>query len=236
MIPYKDDNPSLKFPFVTVILIIVNVLVFISSYAGGFEEFEQTLFEWGVVPSNLTKGYADVEQPMKWATPFTSMFLHGGWFHLLFNMLFLWLFGDNVEDRLGSLRFILFYILCGFAADFVHIILNPSSTTPAVGASGAIAGVMGAYMILYPRARVRTLLVFFPFIRVVVIPALFYLIIWFGLQLFSQIYHWGAETGVAFGAHIGAFVLGILMLALLKVDDKVIGGRGNIRAPGRWGW
>jgi membrane associated rhomboid family serine protease len=239
MIPYKDDNPSLRFPFVTVMLIIVNSIVFLFSTAGGQKELEHFLFQWGVVPSNLLRGYADVAQPMKWATPVTSLFLHGGWFHLIFNMLFLWLFGDNVEDRLGSARFIFFYFLCGFAADFAHIMLNPSSAIPAIGASGAIAGVMGAYMVLYPTARVRTLIIFFPFIRVVTIPAIVYLILWFGIQILSQVATSAMDTGgagVAFGAHIGGFILGMLLLMLFKVDDKIIGGRGSIRAPGHWGW
>jgi len=236
LIPYKDDNPSLHFPIVTVLLIAGNVLVFIYSLSGGLEQYEHILFKWGVVPSNILNGEYEVEQPVIWATLFTSLFLHGGLFHLVFNMLFLWLFGDNVEDRLGSLRFILFYFLCGLAADMTHIAINPSSTVPAIGASGAIAGVMGAYMVLFPRARVRTLIIFFPFIRVIHLPAVFFLFVWFAMQVLSQLLSWGIESEVAFGAHIGGFILGMLLLGLLKVDDKVIGGRGDIRAPGQWGW
>jgi membrane associated rhomboid family serine protease len=236
MIPYKDDNPSYKFPVVTVSLIIANVLVFLFTFAQGPEAFETIMRQWGVVPSNLLQGNAPVPQPMKWATLFTSMFLHGGWLHLIFNMLFLWLFGDNVEDRLGSLRFLIFYLLCGLAADFAFIALNPSTTNPTIGASGAIAGVMGGYMVLFPYARIRTLIILFPFIRTVGLPAIFYLLVWFCLQLFSQILAGSSESGVAFAAHIGGFILGLLIVAVLKVDDKVIGGYGPSRAPGHWGW
>ena len=126
--------------------------------------------------------------------------------------------------------------MCGLFADFVHILLNPQSSVPAIGASGAIAGVMGAYMVLFPTARVRTLIILFPFIRVVLLPAFFYLFFWFFMQIISQVYHWGVESGVAFGAHIGGFVLGMILLGALKVDDKIIGGRGYTRAPGNWGW
>jgi membrane associated rhomboid family serine protease len=221
---------------VTVLLIAVNIFVFLMTIAGGTEAYQRIVYEWGVVPSNLLHDKAEIEQPMKLATLFTSLFLHGGLFHLVFNMLFLWLFGDNIEDRLGSFRFLLFYLLCGVAADVTHVALNSSSSMPAIGASGAIAGVMGAYLVLYPRASIRTLIILFPFIRVVNLPALFFLFVWFGIQVLSQLMSWGGESDVAFGAHIGGFVLGMLILSLLKVDDKVIGGRGNVRAPGNWGW
>ncbi len=236
MLPFKDENPSISFPTVTVTLIAINILAYLVSIANGTDRFVQVLFEWGVVPSNLMHGVAEVPQPVPWLTPLTSLFLHGGIFHLLFNMLFLWLFGDNVEDRLGGFRFLLFYLLCGFFADFAHIMLNQSSQMPAIGASGAIAGVMGAYLVMYPGARIRTLIIFFPFVRVVLLPAVFFLLFWFGMQILSQLLSWGAETDVAFAAHIGGFVLGMFLLAFLKVDDKIILGKGNSRAPGNWGW
>jgi membrane associated rhomboid family serine protease len=130
----------------------------------------------------------------------------------------------------------MFYILCGLCADFAHIALNQGSDIPAIGASGAIAGVMGAYLVMYPSARVLTLLLLFPFIRVVRLPAFFYLLLWFGMQVLSQIFDWNLESGIAFAAHIGGFMLGILLLSMLKVDDKIISGRGHSRAPGDWGW
>jgi len=236
MIPYKDENPSISFPVVTVLLIVLNVVIFLITGLGGTERLGMIAHEWGVVPSSLVHGKAEVVQPVPWLTPLTGMFLHGGLLHLVANLLFLWIFGDNVEDRLGSLRFLLFYFLCGLCADFTHIVLFPNSSVPAIGASGAIAGVMGAYLVLFPGAKVRALLLLFPFIRTVRLPAFFYLIVWFALQILSQVYHWGMEAGVAFGAHIGGFVLGMLLLSLLKVDDKIINGPDPIRAPGHWGW
>lgn len=236
MIPYKDDNPSISFPVVTLSLIVLNIVVFLGTFFGGAHRLGQIVYEWGVIPSNLLYGTSEVEQPARWLTPITSMFLHGGLFHLAFNMLFLWIFGDNVEDRLGSLRFLLFYFFCGFCADFTHIALYSGSMIPVVGASGAVAGVMGAYLVLFPNARVRTLIILFPFIRTVRLPAFFFLIVWIGLQVLSQAFSWGLESGIAFAAHIGGFAVGALLLSMLKVDDKIINGPGNIRPPGQWGW
>ncbi len=236
MIPYKDDNPSISFPVVTFSLIVLNIIVFLFTNLGGAHRLGQIVFEWGVIPSNLLSGNSVVEQPARWLTPITSMFLHGGLFHLAFNMLFLWIFGDNVEDRLGSLRFLFFYFLCGFCADFTHIALYSDSMIPVVGASGAIAGVMGAYLVLFPGARVRTLIILFPFIRTVRLPAFFFLIVWIALQILNQVFSWGLESGVAFAAHIGGFVVGAFLLAMLKVDNKMINGPGDIRPPGQWGW
>jgi len=237
MIPYKDDNPTISFPVVTFSLIVLNIIVFLLTNFSGAHRLGQIVFEWGVIPSNLLSGNSVVEQPARWLTPFTSMFLHGGFFHIVFNMLFLWIFGDNVEDRLGSLRFLLFYFLCGFCADFTHLALYPDSMIPIVGASGAVAGVMGAYLVLFPNARVRTLILFvFPFIRTVRLPAFFFLIFWIAFQVLNQVFSWGLESGIAFAAHIGGFVVGAFLLSMLKVDNKIINGPGNIRPPGHWGW
>ena len=218
MIPLKDINRSERTPFVTVTLILLNGLVFIYELSLGQKMLTQLVFNFGVVPSFFlnpdywkSSGLAAGLFPL-----LSSMFLHGGWLHFLGNMLYLWVFGDNVEDRVGHIRFLFFYLICGFAAAFLHVFTNPSSSLPTVGASGAIAGVLGAYLVLFPGARVLTLVPIFFFFQLIELPALIFLGFWFVMQFFSgAISLTGGETqmgGTAWWAHIGGFVAGVLMI------------------------
>ena len=175
MIPLRDVIPSRTAPVVTVTLIGINILAFLLQMAQG-PETEAFVRTWGLVPAMFS-----------WVTVFTSMFLHGGLFHLGGNMLYLWIFGDNVEDRLGHGRFLLFYLLCGVAAAVAQSMILPESRVPMVGASGAIAGIMGAYFVLYPRSRIVTLVPIFIFFQIVEIPAIFFLGLWFVLQFLSGV-------------------------------------------------
>jgi membrane associated rhomboid family serine protease len=195
--PLKDDIPSERTPVVNILLIVVNVLVFFYELSLG-PRLQSLITNYGVVPAHF-----------ELRTLFTSMFLHGGWGHLFGNMLYLWIFGDNVEDRLGHVGYFFFYLICGLAAGMAHVLTNAGSNVPTVGASGAIAGVLGAYLVLYPQARVLTLLPIFPF-TTVYIPAAFFLGIWFVMQLFSGALQFGIAQsgGVAFLAHVGGFLAG----------------------------
>ncbi len=220
MIPLRDDQPSSRRPVMTMALIAVNVALFVYELVLG-ERLEPFLMQSAFVPAKLFGGGGAPGGDLQVDNALLSMFLHGGWAHIGGNMLFLWIFGDNVEDRLGHLRFTVFYLLCGFLASYAHAFANPHSALPAVGASGAIAGVLGAYLYLYPRARVLTAVVLGFYVSTVAVPALVYLPIWFVLQLISGVAAIGrtsAETqagGVAFWAHIGGFVAGPILLLLL---------------------
>ena len=205
MIPLRDIIPSRTTPIVTIALIVTNVLVFLFelSLGRGVEEF--TLY-YGLVPAAFS-----------WVAVFTSMFLHGGLFHVAGNMLYLWIFGDNVEDRMGHGRFLVFYLLCGIAAALAQTIAAPDSVVPMVGASGAIAGVMGAYFVLYPKSRIVTLIPLFFFFQIIEVPAIFFLGIWIALQALDgtiSITTPATGGGVAFFAHIGGFAFGILTVRL----------------------
>jgi membrane associated rhomboid family serine protease len=201
VIPLRDVIPSRTTPFLTVTIIAVNAVAFFYELSLSRRELTMFLQQFGVVPAFFTP-----------ATLVTSMFLHGGWMHFIGNMLYLWIFGDNVEDRLGHGRFLVFYLLCGFIAAFGQTWMDPESTVPMIGASGAIAGVMGAYLVLYPRSRVLTLIPLIIFWEIIEIPAVFLLGFWFLMQLFSA----GAiattaqatSGGVAFMAHVAGFLAG----------------------------
>jgi membrane associated rhomboid family serine protease len=202
--PLKDDIPSDKAPIVTVLLIVINILVFLFelSLGSGLEHF---VTAWGVVPARFGEGTGS-----QLPTLFTSMFLHGGWGHVLGNMLYLWIFGDNVEGRLGHLGFLVFYLVCGVAAGLAHVLTNVGSAVPTVGASGAIAGVLGAYFVLFPGARVLSVLPVYP-MRTAYVPAVLFLGIWFVMQVFSGAIQLSVAQnagGVAFLAHVGGFVAG----------------------------
>jgi membrane associated rhomboid family serine protease len=222
MIPLGDSVPRQRWPIVTWLLIGINVWVFLNELLLG-PELEAFVRTWGFVPARYFM-LAELE-PSNWVGQYlpilTSMFLHGGLAHLLGNMIYLWIFGDNVEDRLGHLRFLAFYLLTGVGAALVHAHLAPDSTIPTVGASGAISGVLGAYLVLFPRARVYTLVPFvFVFLGVVEIPALVYLGFWFAMQVVNGtvgLAIGGAGAGgVAWWAHVGGFVLGAGVAALLR--------------------
>lgn len=212
MIPLKDVNPSVKVPFFTYILISFNVLIFIFELSLG-ENLVSFLKVFGVIPERFIHNF--LNYPFDFSNYFpilTSLFLHGGFLHLLGNMLSLWIFGDNVEDKLGHFFYIIFYFLSGIGASIAHIIFNFSSQIPTIGASGAIAGVMGAYFYFFPRARVLTLIPIFFFIQIVEIPAFIFLGLWFALQIFSGALSFGVSStgGVAWWAHIGGFIFGYL--------------------------
>ncbi len=225
MFPIRDHNRSGTYPFVTVALIAVNSLAFLYELSLG-PALEPFLFRYGLVPvlvSNFYRipeiGFLDVSM-----TFFTSMFLHGGWFHILGNMWYLWIFGDNVEDRLGHGRFLAFYLACGLVAGLVHYGLNPASQLPTIGASGAVAGVLGAYFLCFPRARVDILIFIFIFIQIITVPAAFVLFFWFILQLFNGALSLGAgmdvEGGVAWWAHVGGFLCGLILVRFLPRRRK----------------
>lgn len=214
MIPLRDTIPSRRFPLVNTAIIILNVLVFLFESAMPPKQQELFIRTWGLIPTRFWAGFTIAG----WLPLFTSMFLHGGWWHLISNMLALYIFGDNVEDRLGSFRYALFYLFSGLAAGAAHLVAYSGSPLPTVGASGAIAGVLGAYLVLYPYSRVITLVPFFYFIRIVELPALLYLGFWFISQLFNGIFALAAAQvfqtagGVAWWAHIGGFVFGLLVI------------------------
>jgi len=221
MIPLRDDQPIFSTPFVNYFFIVLNVLVFLfelSVNAQGPRQLNALIFEFGIVPRQtvgLLTG-TPVFAPAAALLPLlTSMFLHGSWSHIIGNMWVLWIFGDNIEDYLGHFRYLVFYLLCGLAAGFTHIVLNVASRVPSVGASGAIAGVMGAYFVLYPQARVLT---WFPPIFFFHLPACLMLGYWFFLQFIGGASNTIAESaqsgGIAFWAHVGGFVAGILMIKL----------------------
>ncbi len=212
MFPLKDDNPTTHKPVLTVALIALNVLVFLYEFMQG-SGAARVVMQFGLIPYELVHG---VELTPQAAFPtsltiFTSMFLHGGWMHLGGNMLYLWIFGNNIEDRLGPVRFLIFYLLSGVFAVFLFVATGPETQAPLVGASGAVSGVLGAYVVHYPRARVLTVIFFGWFVRLIWIPAFVVLGIWFVMQLLFALPTIGAATsgGVAYGAHVGGFLFGM---------------------------
>ena len=218
MIPLRDNIPSQRAPVVTVGIIIVNVIVFLNQLALPPRAAARFVYAYGLIPLEISSGDLLVTHPVPvHATILTSMFVHGGLFHIAGNMLYLWIFGDNVEDRMGRLRFLIFYLLSGLAAAAAQILSNPFSRVPMVGASGAISGILGAYLLLFPHARVVTLIFFGWFIRLVEIPALFVLGLWIVVQVLSGVLASAEEAGgVAWFAHIGGFVAGLVMVIPLK--------------------
>ncbi len=213
MIPLRDINPSRRPPVVTAAIIVLNVLVFALEFIVPSSMLDAVASTWGLVPRRLVS-----LEPMAFVTLFTSMFLHSGPAHLLGNMLYLWIFGDNIEGVLGSLRFIIFYLLCGIGAALGQTLINPSSTIPMIGASGAISGILGSYLVLYPRAEVETLLFLGYFVRLVRLPTLVVLGSWIFTQLLSGVLSLGMEAtgGVAWFAHVGGFAAGVLLISVLR--------------------
>ena len=219
MIPLRDDNPTTIQPLVTIAIIALCVLVFLWQISLGGRGFEAAVLSLGAIPATL---FGDKTLPPELTlvpptmTVFTSMFLHGGWMHLIGNMLYLWIFGNNVEDAMGHARFVLFYLLCGIAAVLAQALPNADSTVPMIGASGAISGVLGAYLLLYPRARVLVLIPIGFYTRLVHLPAMAVLGFWFVLQLINSALADSRGGGVAFGAHIGGFIAGMVLLPVFK--------------------
>jgi membrane associated rhomboid family serine protease len=284
VLPLKDNNPTSRFPVLTVALIVINVAVFIWQLnfptdetldQVGFGAIDQSSLEYGAIPYRIshaksedcavgavgesqgqleagvvcpgTKEYDQAvaigqqnpnAQPIRineapwWVTLFTSMFMHGGILHIAGNMLFLWVFGNNIEDRLGRLKFLLFYILAGLIAVYTQALIDTTSTAPTIGASGAIAGVLGAYALLYPRARVLTLIFIIFFVTLVEIPALILLAVWFILQFVPALGQVAVESGggqgVAYFAHVGGFVFGLAVAAVML---SISGRRGREEQP-----
>jgi membrane associated rhomboid family serine protease len=216
MIPFKDDNPTQTFPFVTVALIVVNSLIYLLLFLQQKLSPLDSIYivkSYGAIPHFLLT-FKTVQPIHPALTIFTSMFIHGGPLHLVTNMLYLWIFGDNIEDRLGHARFLVFYLLCGIAAAYSHAIANYYSLTPMIGASGAVSGVLGAYLLLYPRARVHTLIFIVFFIQVIRLPAVIVIGLWIVIQFINGIVNQGiaGQGGVAWFAHIGGFIFGLLLL------------------------
>ena len=219
MIPLRDDNPSQLKPIVNITVIVVCSVVFLWQLLQGARGASLIGYSLGLVPSVLF-GFdhlpSDLALVPPAATIFTSMFLHGGWMHLIGNMLYLWIFGDNIEDSMGHVRFVFFYILCGVAAALAQALPDPHSQLPMIGASGAISGVLGAYLLLYPHARVLVLIPLGFILQTARLPASIVLLLWFGLQLVSNLMAKPGSGGVAFRAHIGGFVAGMLLVWIFK--------------------
>lgn len=222
MIPLHDDNPTELTPVVTIAAIAACILVFLYQISLPADTDNAFVFQYGAIPA-LLFGQADLPETVvaipAYITLLTSMFLHGGWMHLLGNMLYLWIFGNNIEDAMGHAKYTLFYLLCGILAALSHAVTDPSSTVPMVGASGAISGVLGAYVLLFPRARV---LVLIPGLGITKVAAGVVLGMWFVMQLFSGGMSVGSKGGgVAFFAHIGGFLAGMALIGLFKRRDVV---------------
>lgn len=242
MFPISDDNPTLHTPWMTYVILALIFAVFLLVQGAGFSEAQlaASVCNLGMVPAELmhtrpigfgvpiTRDMACVidDNAINWLTPITSMFLHGGWGHILGNALFFWVFGNNIEDSTGPFRFLLFYLLCGVIAAGAHIALDPTSPVPTVGASGAISGIMGAYLVLYPRARVRLLIWILLYVRIVPVPAWAALLWWFGWQVIAGLPQLNpvrpdVSGGVAVWAHIGGFIAGVVLIKLFENDVLV---------------
>jgi membrane associated rhomboid family serine protease len=219
MFPISDDNPSNLTPFVTWSLIGACALVFLVQFSMSQQEAQAAIYSFGMIPARVfdkAELRPELAVVPAWATVITSMFMHAGLLHLAGNMLFLWIFGDNVEDAMGHVRFLVFYIACGVAAAMTQGLLSPDSTVPMVGASGAISGVLGAYLLLHPQATVRVLVFFGFFATVVHVPSILALGLWFLGQLLNAASQPVDQPGVAFWAHIGGFVAGMVLVPMFK--------------------
>jgi len=216
MIPLRDDNPTAHPPIMTVALIVICTLVFLWQTLNP-SRMEQIIVQLGVTPAALTGSTSASDSAIPaLLTVITSMFLHGGWMHLIGNMLFLWIFGNNIEDAMGHVRFILFYFLGGSMAVLAQTLALPESTIPMIGASGAVSGVLGAYLLLYPHAKVLVLIPLGPLTRLLYLPAMFVLGLWLMLQIISSLMADPNQPGIAFSAHVGGFVAGMLLVPLFK--------------------
>lgn len=218
MIPIRDDNPTHITPVMTYLLILVNILVFLFQILLGSNN-DAFVYQFALIPADVT----NMASPSAIVNIFTSMFMHAGLAHIGGNMLYLWIFGDNVEDRLGSSKYLVFYIIGGVVASMTHIYTNPDSIIPTVGASGAIAAVLGAYLVLYPSQKVLTLIPLGFWMRMTLLPASVVLGLWFVLQLFQGVASMGMPDdvgGVAFWAHIGGFVSGVILGWLFRKPDR----------------
>ena len=221
MIPLRDKNPTKITPYFTIELILINIGIFVYQLSLG-EAGRDLVVEFGAIPWELTH-FSNHSQSASFPptlSVLSSMFLHGGVMHLGGNMLYLWIFGNNIEDAMGHLRFIVFYLVCGIIAALGHALSSPNSLIPMIGASGAISGVLGAYLILYPKARVTTLIILGWFIRLAEIPAIVLLGFWFLLQLFNSMVTSSEGGGVAWYAHIGGFIAGMMLIGVFRQKSK----------------
>jgi membrane associated rhomboid family serine protease len=245
LFPISDDNPRVRFPLATVVLIALNALAWVGVQGlGDHQALAASLCHYALVPGELLGNVpagtmipvgqelaCELSGAPRPTTLITSMFMHGGWFHILGNMWFLWIFGDNVEDELGPVRFTLFYLVCGLAAAFAQALVNPQSLLPMVGASGAIGGVMGAYALLFPKVRVRLLIILGFYVTTISVPAIYMLGYWFLLQLLQGIPALGTDQGgVAFWAHMGGFLAGLALAWVFRRAGR--SGRGSSRSRG----
>lgn len=229
MIPIRDENPTELTPFVTVLLLIANIAVWIAIQgAGSPQALEASVIQHGVIPCAITGRCAG--GPGGWIDILSSMFMHGSWEHLIGNMVFLWVFGNNIEDSMGHARFIAFYLICGAVASAAHIFFQPASPIPSVGASGAISGIMGAYIVLYPRVRVLT---WFPPFFMFSVTAIFLLGYWFFIQLAMGVVTFGPQAGetggIAVWAHVGGFVAGLALIKLFAKPELTYAKSHHIR-------
>lgn len=227
--PFRDDNPTRATPLISYVLLGLCVLMFFWQVSLGAAQRE-AIMAYGMIPARLfgtEAGYALPAAIPAWMTTISSMFLHGGFMHLAGNMLYLWIFADNVEDSIGRAKFILFYILCGIAAALTQALVDVNSAVPMIGASGAIAGVLGAYLLLHPRANIRCLVGFFIFFRTVNVPAFLVLGGWIGLQFMSL---GQVDSGVAYLAHIGGFIAGMALIPFFKKPHVKLFDRPHSRA------
>lgn len=254
MIPLSDENPTLRTPVMTWLLLGAMFAVWLVVQGGGFDQVQlaKSICNLGMVPGELTHrapigAYVPLtnslvcaidRDPINILTPVISMFLHGSWSHILGNAIFFWVFGNNIEDSMGPGRFLAFYLLCGLIAAATHVLILPDSPVPTVGASGAISGIMGAYLVLYPKVRVNMLFIFIIFFKVFAIPAWIVLIYWFGLQVLSGLPELSSvrpdvSSGVAVWAHIGGFIAGMLLIKLFE-NPRLVAQRTAIREQRRW--
>ncbi len=229
MIPLRDTTKSGAFPFVNLTLITINILVFLYEFSLG-ENIHNFIFEYGLIPAKVFSS-ANIDLGERLFPFISSMFIHAGWMHIIGNALFLFIFGDNVEARMGHFKYLIFYIVCGLAAAFFQIITSLDSVIPMVGASGAISGVLGAYISFFPKSKILTLIPIFFFIRLIHIPAAIFIFVWFIIQFISGIGSLGMTQdtgGVAFWAHIGGFVAGLILARFFQKGRlRVVGDGGR---------
>jgi membrane associated rhomboid family serine protease len=252
MIPLSDENPTLRTPIMTWLILGAMFAVWLVVQGGGLDEqtLARTVCNLGMVPGEITHRapvgeYVPIgpgmvctvdRDPINIFTPFISMFLHGGWGHILGNAIFFWVFGSNIEDSMGPGRFLVFYTVCGLIAAATHILMQPDSPVPTVGASGAISGILGAYLVLYPKVRVNMLFIFIIFFRVFAIPAWIVLLYWFGVQVLTAYLtplRADVSSGVAVWAHIGGFIAGMLLIKVFE-NPRLVEQRNAIREQRRW--
>lgn len=213
MIPLYDTIRTRKFPFINWLLILANAAIFWYELQLGENALQNFIFTWGLIPAELLS-----KPQQEWLTVFTAMFLHGGWFHIISNMWVLYIFGDNIEERVGSMRYLLFYLLSGIAAASLQVFILPSSSVPMIGASGAIAGVLGAYLVSFPGSRIASIVPIFFIFTIVEVPAILFLILWFASQLYSGLFamQGSAGSGIAWWAHVGGFLFGLIMVPFFR--------------------